>query len=96
MTPTKVLDIDPEGREKLAKGDGRAVLDLPVFVVENVTFSRWKLSDEERAEIAAGGDMLVAVLNQGLPLHPMLPVVTHAGAIVAADHLEAIQVELCA
>jgi hypothetical protein len=33
--------------------------------------TRWRLSDEDRARIAAGEDLFVALQTFGRPLHPM-------------------------
>ena len=95
MNPTKVFDIDPANLETVAKGDGGAVQDLPVFVIEGMTFSRWKVSDEERAAIVAGADILVAVMNGPNPLAPMLPVAMVPDVALEPDHLVALAVELC-
>jgi hypothetical protein len=37
--------------------------------------SRWNLTGEERARIAAGEDLYLEVLTFGLPLQPLLPTV---------------------
>lgn len=47
----------------------------------SVTFSdgaqamvtRWRLTDEERARVAAGEDLFVTMLTFGKPLQPILP-----------------------
>src|SRR5689334_8629450 len=46
---------------------------LPVFQTELASISRWRLSDEERAHIAAGGDLFLAQLNFGHQLQPIMP-----------------------
>ena len=46
---------------------------LPSFRTEIASISRWKLSDAERAHIAAGGDLFVAQLNFGGSIQPLLP-----------------------
>lgn len=95
MTPRLVLDKGTDSRENIAKGDAEHVQDLPIFNVDATTFSRWTLTEEERAAIAAGADILVAVLNFGQPLQPLLPITLQPGVAVEPEHLEAIAKQLC-
>lgn len=83
MTPRKVLDVEAEGAERVIAGDGGPILDLPAVVIGPATISRWTPSDEERAAIAAGSDILLMQLNYGQPLQPLCPVGLRAG--VALD-----------
>lgn len=96
MTPTKVLDTDLDNRETVAAGNGDSVQDLPVVVAGHVAFSRWKLSDAERAAVLAGGDILVAVLNYGLPLQPFLLATLSGTVPLDAANLDALSRDLCA
>jgi len=47
--------------------------ELPTFRSERAVLSRWALSAEERAHIAAGGDLFICMMNFGGPLLPILP-----------------------
>jgi hypothetical protein len=47
---------------------------LPVLRTEKALLSRWRLSEAERAHIAAGGDLFVCVLHFGGTLQPMMPI----------------------
>lgn len=51
---------------------------LPVLRTERSLLSRWRLTDEERAHIAAGGDLFVCVMHFGQPLQPLLPIADSA------------------
>lgn len=95
MTPRFVLDEGTDKRETIAKGDGNQILDLPVLIVGDTTFSRWTPTDEEREAIAAGADILVAVLNAGHPLQPLVPLALQPDALVTTKALEAIADQLC-
>lgn len=53
-------------------------LPLPVAKLhgdEGRVISRWRLTDEERAQIAAGADLYLEVLTFHQPLQPLLPTV---------------------
>ena len=47
---------------------------LPTFNTEKCIVSRWSFSDEERAHIANGGDLFIAIANHGHPIWPFMPV----------------------
>ena len=47
---------------------------LPVLRTEKALLSRWKFTDEERAHVAAGGDMFICVLHFGGTLQPIMPI----------------------
>lgn len=97
MIARKVLDGEPvPAVEFIAKGNGNNVTDLHVARAGRVTFSRWTPSDTERAAIAAGGDVLLAVMTTGA-LHPSVPLALYPGpAKLHADDLEALAQELYA
>lgn len=46
---------------------------MPSFRTQYTNISRWRLSDEERAHIAAGGDLFIGQLNGNQQLQPVLP-----------------------
>jgi hypothetical protein len=48
-------------------------LTLPSFQTDHSSISRWRLSDEERAHIASGGDLFLANLTFGGGVQPILP-----------------------
>lgn len=47
---------------------------LSVLRTEKALLSRWRLSDAERAHIAAGGDLFICVMHFGGSLQPMMPI----------------------
>ena len=51
---------------------------LPVLRTEHAMLSRWRLTDEERAYIAAGGDLFICVLHFGDKLQPIMPIAKSA------------------
>lgn len=53
-------------------------LPLPVLRTEHAMLSRWRLTDEERAYIAAGGDLFICVLHFGEKLQPIMPIAKSA------------------
>lgn len=71
MSPVKVLD-EP-GAETILRGNAENIQDLPAVIMGPCVFSRWRLSDEERAAITTGADILLATLSGGQPLQPLLP-----------------------
>lgn len=76
MEPTSpVLPSGAELEQVFAASDGSGKYsDLPTFRTDKSIVSRWKLSDEERAYIAAGGDLFICILNFGQPIWPILPI----------------------
>lgn len=65
MTTRPVLD-DLTGAAPFIvtlKGDGANIRDLEVVRLPPATYVRYVLSDDERALVANGGDILVGVLN---------------------------------
>lgn len=56
---------------------------LPSFRTEYTNISRWRLTDEERAHIAAGGDLFIAQLNGNSPLQPITPMAIDEGEVLA-------------
>jgi hypothetical protein len=48
-------------------------LPLPAFHTQITTVTRWRLTDAERAHIAAGGDLFISVMDFRMPLQPILP-----------------------
>lgn len=47
---------------------------LPSFRTAYTNISRWRLTDEERAHIAAGGDLFIAQMNGKDALQPIMPI----------------------
>jgi hypothetical protein len=68
-----VLPISADVETVYAK-DQPEYVPLPTFRSEKAVLSRWTLSDEERAHIAAGGDLFICMMNFGGPLLPILPI----------------------
>lgn len=56
---------------------------LPSFRTEYTNISRWRLTDEERAHIAAGGDLFIAQLNGNSALQPIMPMAMDESDILA-------------
>ena len=52
------------------KGDGQKVTDLPCFVDQVMTISKWKLSPEEIEFIIREGHIYLCQMNYGHPLQP--------------------------
>jgi hypothetical protein len=73
----KPIDPDPgkrTGGESVTYGAGqRHYLPLPAakFPENGQVVTRWQLSDEERAAIAAGGDVWLSILTFDRPLQPV-------------------------
>lgn len=40
-------------------------------VAPDGTYTRWKLTDADRANVAAGGDLILRILNGGGPIQPV-------------------------
>lgn len=82
MEPTgfeldQTLLLPPHDLVTYAK-DQPAYKPLPVarlHGMEGRVVSRWTLTSEERAQIAAGEDLYIEVLTFGQPLQPLLPTV---------------------
>ncbi len=60
-----------------------AVYSHPDFDNAPVLLTRWTFTDEERAAIANGEDLYLAVLTFGKPLQPLAPQVGPGGYVVA-------------
>jgi hypothetical protein len=56
---------------------------LPVLRTEKSLLMCWRLTDEERAHIASGGDLFLCVLHFGQPLQPLLPIADTAEMAMA-------------
>lgn len=70
-----VLPGSPELEEIFKAQDGTdRYQPLPTFHTEKAIVTRWRLSDEERAHIAAGGDLFIAILNFGNSIWPIMPI----------------------
>jgi hypothetical protein len=70
-----VLPASGDIEQVFAASDGSDKYSpLPTFHTEKAVISRWKLSDEERAHFANGGDLFVAILNFGQPIWPIMPI----------------------
>lgn len=58
-------------------------LTLPSFCTTYTNISRWRLTDEERAYIAAGGDLFLAQITGGGGVQPIMPMAMDEGEILA-------------
>jgi hypothetical protein len=56
---------------------------LPTFRTDKAVVSRWVLTNEERAHIAAGGDLFVAILNYSQPIWPILPIAAEPDQVLS-------------
>ncbi len=70
---TPVLPASSEV-EQVIGAEQAEYIPLPAFRTDRATLSRWRLSEEERAHLAAGGDLFICQLHFGLPLQPILPI----------------------
>lgn len=73
MEPVQVLDYKSEIEATYGK-DQPEYTPLPVLRTERAVLSRWRLSDDEKAHIANGGDLFICVLNFGQSLQPICPI----------------------
>lgn len=95
MTTRKVLDgAHVADVEVTLRGDDK-ILDLPAARVGSIVFSRWELSDEDRAAIAAGGDLLVAMLVGNAQPQPMTVFAMSPEPPLQVGHLKGLVQELC-
>ena len=85
-----VLPISADVETVYAK-DQPEYLPLPTFRSEKAVLSRWVLT-EERAHIAAGGDLFICMMNFGGPLLPILPIA--AGPDQALETMLAVEAVL--
>jgi hypothetical protein len=46
---------------------------LPILQTARAVMSRWRLTPEEREYLASGGDLMIAQLNFGGKLQPIMP-----------------------
>jgi hypothetical protein len=70
-SPVLVPELQPE--EIVYAKDQPEYLPLPVLrSPQGVVLSRWKLSDQDRAAIAAGADILLSIWTFNRPLSPLL------------------------
>lgn len=69
-----MIPVKPMGDSVVIAGDPQThVLDLPATLTpDGDVITRWQLTDEDRARLAAGGDMWVVTKTMGSPLQPML------------------------
>lgn len=70
--------------EKVLAENQKEYLPLPTFRTQLTTISRWRLSDEERAYITAGGDLFLAQLNFGDRIQPLLPLALSEDEVLPA------------
>jgi hypothetical protein len=76
MQPASPVIPGSEIIEVTYGADQPQYIPLPVFRTDNIVMSRWKFSDEERAYIAAGGDLFITQMTFGQGLQPILPMAT--------------------
>lgn len=74
MIPTSPVITNAIEHEVTYAKDQKEYVPLPVIRTEKAILSRWKLTDEERAHIAAGGDLFIVQLYFGENLQPICPV----------------------
>lgn len=74
MEPVSPVIPGQEEFEVVYAKDDPAYLPLPVLRTKNVLISRWKLTEAERAHLAAGGDLFICMLHFGENLQPMMPI----------------------
>lgn len=69
-----MLPINPTNELPLTVYGGAGYIDLPAIKIDDGhgrIITRWQLSDEDRARIAAGGDIFLDVWTFGRPLQPV-------------------------
>lgn len=73
-----MMPVDP--RPKLNPPNGRYVViaehqegvrPLPAILLAGHVLTRWHMTDEERALIAAGGDLWLDIVTHGRPVQPV-------------------------
>lgn len=84
MIPTSPVIPGADAIEQEVGKGQKEYLALPVFRTELASISRWKLSEDERAYIAAGGDLFIAQLNFGQQLYPIMPLALPEDEILTA------------
>lgn len=78
MEPVQPVVPGNEEFEVVYAKNDPGYLPLPVLRTEHAMLSRWRLTDEERAYIAAGGDLFICVLHFGDKLQPIMPIAKSA------------------
>ncbi len=58
-------------------------LTLPSFRTTYTNISRWRLTDIERAHIAAGGDLFIAQITCGFGVQPIMPLAVDENEVLA-------------
>ena len=82
MTPIAFTDQEherlPEHKRVVYGADQPEYLPLPTCQLvgdETRVISKWELTAEERAKVAAGEPVFIEILTFGKPLQPILPTV---------------------
>ena len=74
MIPTSPVIQGAQEHEVTYAKDQKEYLPLPCIRTEKALLSRWRLTEEERAHIAEGGDLFIVQLHFGDLLQPICPV----------------------
>lgn len=63
--------VHPGVAEKIIRSPDPDVANLPAVLTDDEVITRWELSDDDRARLAAGGSMYLRIMTFGRPLQPV-------------------------
>ena len=76
MIPISPVILGAQEHEVTYAKDQKEYVPLPCIRTEHALLSRWRLSEEERAHIAEGGDLFIVQLYFGELFQPICPLAT--------------------